>query len=121
MTFLPSVIRAEHRGGYRILVTFNDDTEKTIDFGPWLEGPVFEPLKEPAYFVRFFLDGGAVAWPNGADIAPEMLYEYPETGKRPRKGPTKGTVRKHRRSRKRRRGVKVGVNAENSKPSKQRV
>ncbi len=74
MPFLPSVIHAEHRGGYRIHVTFNDDTEKTIDFGPWL-GPVFEPLKDPAYFARFFLDGGTVAWPNGADIAPETLYE----------------------------------------------
>jgi hypothetical protein len=76
MTFLPSVIRAEYRGGYRIHVTFNDDSEKTIDFGRWLNGPVFELLKAPDYFRRFFLDGGTVAWPNGADIAPETLYEY---------------------------------------------
>ncbi len=95
MTFLPSVIRAEHRGGYRIHVTFNDDTEKTIDFGPWLEGPIFEPLKDTVYFARFFLDGGTIAWPNGADIAPETLYEYRETGKSSR-GPQPGTaVRKH--------------------------
>jgi hypothetical protein len=79
MTFLPSVIRAQHRGGYRIHVTFNDNTEKTIDFLPWLEGPVFEPLKDLDYFGRFFLDGGTVAWPNGADIAPETLYDYRET------------------------------------------
>lgn len=79
MTFLPSVIRAQHRGGYRIHVTFNDNTEKTIDFLPWLEGPVFEPLKDPDYFGRFFLDGGTVVWPNGADIAPETLYDYRET------------------------------------------
>ena len=78
MTFLPSVIRAQHRGGYHIHVTFNDNTEKTIDFLPWLEGPVFEPLKDPDYFGRFFLDGGTVVWPNGADVAPETLYEYRE-------------------------------------------
>lgn len=72
---LPPVIRAEHRGGYRIRVTFNDDSEKTIDFGQWLHGPVFEPLKELDYFRRFFVDGGTVAWPNGADIAPETLYD----------------------------------------------
>lgn len=72
---LPGVIRAEYRGEFRIRVTFNDNSEKTIDFRPWLHGPVFEPLKDPAYFQRFFIEGGAVVWPNGADIAPETLYE----------------------------------------------
>ena len=85
MTFLPSVIRAEHRGGYRIHVTFNDNTAKTIDFRQWLDGPVFEPLKDPNYFRGFFLDGGTVAWPNGADIAPETLYECREPAKRPKR------------------------------------
>jgi hypothetical protein len=46
-----------------------------MDFQGWLEGPVFEPLKDPSYFQQFFTDGGTVAWPNGADIAPETLYE----------------------------------------------
>jgi hypothetical protein len=85
MTYLPSVIRAEHCGGYRIHLTFNDNTEKIIDFGPWLEGPVFEPLKDTKYFQKFFLDGGTVAWPNGADIAPETLYDYREP--KARRGP----------------------------------
>jgi hypothetical protein len=75
MTFLPSVIRADFRGGFRIRLTFNDFLERTVDFRPWLEGPVFEALKDPAYFREFFVDGGTVAWPNGADIAPETLYE----------------------------------------------
>ena len=77
MTFLPSVIRAEYRGGYRIHLTFNDNSEKTIDFRPCLDGPVFEPLKDLDCFRIFFLDGGTVAWPNGADVAPETLYEQP--------------------------------------------
>jgi hypothetical protein len=75
MTFLPSVVRAEYRGGFRIHLTFNDLSERTVDFRPWLQGPVFEALKDPAYFREFFIDGGTVAWPNGADIAPETLYE----------------------------------------------
>ncbi len=75
MTFLPFVIRAEHRGGFRIHLVFNDNLESTLDFEPWLEGPVFEPLKKLNYFRRFFIDGGTVVWPNGADIAPETLYE----------------------------------------------
>jgi hypothetical protein len=79
MNTLPSVIRAQYRGGYRIHLTFSDGTEKTIDFRQWLDGPVFEPLKDPEYFQRFFIDGGTVVWPNGADIAPETLYEQKES------------------------------------------
>lgn len=75
MSLLPSVIRAEYRDEFRICLTFNDGTEGTVDFREWLEGPVFEPLQDVAYFRRFFLDGGTVFWPNGADIAPEALYE----------------------------------------------
>jgi hypothetical protein len=75
MSFLPAVIRAEYRGGYMIHLGFNDGVERTLDFSPWLEGPVFEPLKDVSYFQRFFLEAGTVTWPNGADIAPETLYE----------------------------------------------
>jgi len=73
--FLPSVTSAKYDGGYRLLLTFNDGTSGSVDFSRWLEGPVFEPLKDIVYFQRFFLDGGTVGWPNGADIAPETLYE----------------------------------------------
>ena len=75
MTFMPAVVRAEHLGGYRLHLTFNDGLAKTVDFKEWLDGPVFEPLKNEDYFKRFFIDGGTVAWPNGADIAPETLYK----------------------------------------------
>jgi hypothetical protein len=75
MAYLPHVVSAEHRGEHRIHLVFSDGLEKTVDFQKWLDGPVFEPLKDPAYFARFFVDGGTVAWPNGADIAPETLHE----------------------------------------------
>ena len=75
MGFLPSVTRAEHRGGYAIHLTFSDGLEAVVDFGRWITGPVFEPLKNPGYFRRFFIDGGTISWPSGADIAPETLYE----------------------------------------------
>ena len=94
MTQLPSVIRAEYRGSFRIRLTFNDNSQGTVDFASWLNGPVFEPLKAPEYFQRFFIDGGTVAWPNGADIAPETLYESVVGGKGngTRAGLRKGTT-----------------------------
>jgi hypothetical protein len=99
MKFLPSVVHAEHRGGFQLHVVFNDGSENTIDLEHWLEGLMFEPLKNPEYFKRFFVDGGTVVWPNGADIAPEALYELPGRRVRPnnRLQPTKArrrTVRK---------------------------
>jgi len=75
MSFLPSVVHAEYRDKFRIRLTFNDGTTETVDFSGWLEGPIFEPLHKVGYFRRFFLEGGTVSWPNGADIAPETLYE----------------------------------------------
>ena len=75
MAILPLVTAAEYRGAYTIQLTFNDGTKNTVDFSEWLDGPVFEPLKDESFFQRFFIDGGTIGWPNGADIAPETLYE----------------------------------------------
>ena len=75
MEVLPSVVGAEYRGSYKIHLVFNDGIEGTVDFEDWLDGPVFEPLKDQDYFARFFIEAGSVGWPNGADVAPETLYE----------------------------------------------
>lgn len=75
MAFLPAVVNARHEGGFRVHLTFNDGVQATVDFEGWLTGPVFEPVRAPQYFSRFFIEGGGVAWPNGADISPETLYE----------------------------------------------
>ena len=72
---LPSVPNAKYVGGYLIEVKFNDGTRRVIDFEPWLTGPIFKPLKNKDYFKKCFVDGPTIAWPNGADIAPETLYE----------------------------------------------
>ena len=77
MDFLPSVVAAEHVRDYQLRLSFNDGLVKVVDFKAWLRGPIFEPLKKLEYFQRFFVDGGTVAWPNGADIAPETLYREP--------------------------------------------
>lgn len=72
MESLPVVVKAEHVDGFRLRVAFADGTKGTVDFQDWLDGPIFERLKEPSYFTRFYVDAGTVVWPNGADIAHSM-------------------------------------------------
>ena len=81
MSFIPTVIRATYRGDYQIEIVFNDGLAATVDFARWLDGPLFEPLRNREYYRRFFIDGGTIAWPNGADIAPETLYEEAAAGR----------------------------------------
>jgi hypothetical protein len=65
------------RGPQLLWLAFNDGTSKTVNVSSLLTGPVFEPLRDPAYFARAELDQvcGTVVWPNGADFAPEALHE----------------------------------------------
>jgi len=73
MTALIRVTGAEYVSGYRLRLKFSDGDERTVDFSPWLRGRVFQPLREPREFKKFFVSGGTVCWPNGADVAPETL------------------------------------------------
>jgi hypothetical protein len=71
------ILKAEVRGPHVLWLAFNDGTQKTVDLRPLLNGPVFEPLHDPAYFSRVAVDRicGTVVWPDGADFAPEALYD----------------------------------------------
>jgi hypothetical protein len=71
---LASVIKAKYLKDYIIDLTFDDGIRSAVDFSGWLRGEIFEPLKKKSFFKKFFLDGSTVAWPNGADIAPDTLY-----------------------------------------------
>jgi uncharacterized protein DUF2442 len=73
MKELVTVAEARYVSGYRLRLRFSDGVEKVVDFSQWLHGPVFEPLREVSAFKKFFVSGGTVCWPNGADVAPETL------------------------------------------------
>lgn len=74
MKILPQIIEARYISDYRIELLFNTGLRKTVDFSHWLKGPVFVPLRNRGEFRKFFIAGGSVCWPNGADIAPETLF-----------------------------------------------
>jgi len=66
--------------GYRLDVTFVDGTKGEVDLGNFLNGPhingtVFEMLRDPAVFAQVRVAMGAVQWANGADLAPDAMYD----------------------------------------------
>jgi len=77
MKQLHDVVGVKVSGEYRLRLTFDDGTLGEVDFAGREWRGVFEPLQDPEYFARVTVDAdaGTVTWPNGADMAPEPLYE----------------------------------------------
>lgn len=73
-----NVVQAKYIRDYILEITFSDGLSCPIDFSQFFSGSVFEPLRDKDYFKKFFLEGWTVAWPNGADIAPETLHHIAE-------------------------------------------
>jgi len=67
---------ASYAGDHRLRIRFDDGRTKLVDLGPYLDGPIFEPLKDLSYFKRFQVnkDIDTVVWPNNADFSPDFLY-----------------------------------------------
>jgi hypothetical protein len=72
-----SVIDAKHISGYKVWIAFNNGKKGEIDLTERLKnrGGVFEPLHDLNYFKNFKIENDTLSWENGADIAPERLYE----------------------------------------------
>ncbi|MBI3734946.1 DUF2442 domain-containing protein [Candidatus Sumerlaeota bacterium] len=65
----------EPREGFKALLRFDNDTQREIDLERYLRGPVFEPIRnDPRAFRAMKIEGGTIAWENGADIDPDVLY-----------------------------------------------
>ncbi len=73
----PRIESAEYLESYKIRLTFSDGKIRTIDLDGELWGGMFEPLRNLEMFRQFKVNKElrTIVWPNGADLAPEFLYE----------------------------------------------
>jgi hypothetical protein len=70
------ILGVETLGGFRVRLSLTDGSTREVDLDPYLNGPVFEPLRtDTALFqsVRVDPELGTIVWPNGADIDPDVL------------------------------------------------
>lgn len=69
----------EYLGAGVFSVNFSDGTQGTFDLRNYLssrKGPLLLPLQEDECFINgAFIEAGALAWPNGLEIAPQRIYE----------------------------------------------
>jgi len=74
------IASAEALPGLRLRVRFVDGTNGEVELESFLasekvRGTIFEPLREPEFFSRLSVVDGTVQWPNGADLAPDAMYD----------------------------------------------
>ena len=86
MNELQSVLSVTVKQGFVLEIGFEDGETFALDFKPWIDsetGWLFDPLKNPAYFAKVFVHGGALEWPNGLDICSDGLRAWCEQGSIP--------------------------------------
>lgn len=67
-------------GQWTLAVRFRDGLAGEVDLGeflasPAVDGTLFEPLRDEAFFRQAQAAEGVVRWPNGADLAPDAMYD----------------------------------------------
>jgi hypothetical protein len=68
------VIKAKYLEKYKLELEFNNGISKKVDLEKELYGEIFEPLRKIKVFKDFHISRNTIEWKNGADFAPEYLY-----------------------------------------------
>ena len=74
------LVSARSGDDFRLHVVFVDGTAGDVHLRAFIESPtvngtLFEQLRDLTYFRQVRVESGAVAWPNGADLAPDAMYD----------------------------------------------
>lgn len=74
------VKEVEYIQNFKLRVIFDNSVKKMVDLENYLDGEIFEPLKNIEYFKQVKVDEDieTICWENGADFSPEFLYEIGE-------------------------------------------
>ena len=81
------IAEAVPSGRRRLLVRFRDGLSGEVDLEAFLASPAvvgtpFEPLRDEGFFRQVQTAEGVVRWPNGADLAPDAMYDAIRSGGR---------------------------------------
>lgn len=72
------VLNARLTAPFTLEIDFSDHTQGVFDANAYLSsraGPLLDKLRDAAYFERFFIDAGALCWPNGLELSPAKIHE----------------------------------------------
>lgn len=71
------ILEARYLGDFQIRLHFSDGAKGILNGHLLLQnrGSLLEPLRDEAYFRRFFTEAGALCWPNGLELSPARLHE----------------------------------------------
>ena len=69
------VKEAKYLTGYSLELVFNNGVKKVVDLSNSLNGQIFTPLKDIQFFKQFRINFNTIEWENGADFAPEYLFD----------------------------------------------
>jgi len=72
------ILEAHYAGNNRIELIFSDGQNGIFDLNAYLstrQGPLLESLRQETYLQRFFINAGALCWPNGLELSPDRLHE----------------------------------------------
>ena len=70
----PTVSHAKATNGYLLELEFDNGEKGIFSMQPYLQYPVFQPLKDKTFFKKARATMGFVSWDDDIDMSPDTLY-----------------------------------------------